>query len=122
MSEQDPGDVVTPTFVATARPDVAQVEIDGEVVLYDDRVKVMHRLSPTAGQVWRRLDGSGSLAEIAADLANVYQADPEQVLADVVATARQFGSAGLLVGVGDQEDADELATQRAGGAGSPFCP
>lgn len=107
MSEQDPVDVVTATFVATARSDVVQVEIDGEIVLYDDRAKVMHRLSPTAGQVWRCLDGSGSLAEIAADLADVYQADPGQVLTDVVGTARQFGSAGLLIGVGDLPDSED---------------
>jgi hypothetical protein len=101
----DPSEL-TETFVPAARPEVVHVEVDGEIVLYDDRAKVMHRLSPTAGQVWRCFDGSGSLAEIAADLAEVYQADPDQVLTDVVATARQFGSAGLLVGVGDPPDGD----------------
>jgi hypothetical protein len=106
VSEQDlvEAGTMTKAFVPTARPEVVQVEIDGELVLYDDSAKVMHRLSPSAGQIWRCLDGSGSLAEIAADLADVYQADPGQVLADVVATARQFGSAGLLVGVGDPSD------------------
>ncbi len=125
MSERDPDDVVTATFVATSRPDVAQVEIDGEIVLYDDRAKVMHRLSPTAGQVWRCLDGSGSLAEISADLADVYQADPGQVLADVVATARRFGSAGLLVGVGDppdSEDADDPPEHEPREPDGPFVP
>ena len=116
---------MTTTFVATARPDVAQVEIDGEIVLYDDRAKVMHRLSPTAGQVWRCLDGSGSLAEISADLSDVYQADPGQVLADVVATARRFGSAGLLVGVGDppdSEDADDPPGHEPREPDTPFVP
>lgn len=90
--------------MATARPDVTQVEVDGEIVLYDDTTNVMHRLNPTAGQVWHCLDGSGSLAEIAADLAEVYAVDPQQVLTEVVATVRQFGSAGLLVEVGDALD------------------
>jgi hypothetical protein len=108
VSERQPVDAVTEEFVATARSDVVQVEIDGEIVLYDDQARVMHRLSPTAGQVWRCLDGSGSLAEIAADLADVYQVDPALVLSEVVATARNFAMAGLLVGVGEpsgQEDA-----------------
>lgn len=126
MSEQDPVDVVTAMFIATARPDVVQVEIDGEIVLYDDSAKVMHRLNPIAGQVWRCLDGSGSLAEVAADLADVYQADPGQVLTDVVATARQFGSAGLLVGVGDPPDNtdthDPLDSREWAGSGHPFSP
>ena len=98
MSEQHHVDVVTGSFVPVARPEVVQVEIDGEIVLYDDSAKVMHRLSPTAGQVWRCLDGSGSLAEIAADLADIYQSDPGQVLTDVITTTREFESAGLLVG------------------------
>ena len=106
MSEEHPIDAgaITKAFVPIARPEVVQVEVDGEVVLYDDSTKAMHRLSPTAGQVWRCLDGSGSLAEIAADLADVYQADRGEILADVVATVRQFGSSGLLVGVGDPTD------------------
>jgi hypothetical protein len=107
VSEEHAVEAVTADFVATARPEVVQVEVDGEIVLYDDKAKVMHRLSPSAGQVWRCLDGSGSLAEIAGDLADVYQVDPAQVLSDVVATARQFGSAGLLVGVGDQPDEEQ---------------
>jgi hypothetical protein len=110
VSEEQAVEAVTAEFVAAARPEVVQVEVDGEIVLYDDRAKVMHRLSPTAGQVWRCLDGSGSLAEIAGDLADVYQVDPAQVLSDVVATARQFGSAGLLVGVGDQPDRQDPGT------------
>jgi hypothetical protein len=109
MSEEHATDVdaVTGEFVAMARPDVVQVEIDGEIVLYDDSAKVMHRLSPTAGQVWRCLDGSGSLAEIAADIADVYQMDMEHVLSDIIATVGEFESAGLLEGVGDGPEAEE---------------
>jgi hypothetical protein len=111
MSEEHATDVdaVTGELVARARPDVVQVEIDGEIVLYDDSAKVMHRLSPTAGQVWRCLDGSGSLADIAADIADVYQMDAEDVLNDIIATVDQFESAGLLEGVGDEPEAEELS-------------
>lgn len=109
MSKQESIDTgaLTETYVATARPDVVQVEVDGEIVLYDDSAKFMHRLSPTASQVWRCLDGSGSLEEIATDLADVYQVDVVQVLADVVTTTRQFASAGLLVGIGEPPDGDD---------------
>jgi hypothetical protein len=47
------------------------------------------------------------LAEIAVDLAEVYEVDAKQILADVLATARQFGSAGLLVGVAGPPDNDD---------------
>ena len=125
MSEEHSTDVdaVTGEFVAMARPDVVQVEIDGEIVLYDDSAKVMHRLSPTAGQVWRCLDGSGSLAEIATDIADVYQMDEEHVLRDIIATVGQFESAGLLEGVGDGPEGEESAerTEQEDLSG-PFVP
>ncbi len=96
-----PIEAVTPGFVAIARPEVVSVEIDGEVILYDDSRKKLHRLNPTASALWQCLDGSGTLAEVARDIADVYHADPDQVLADVVETARLLGAQGLLVGVGD---------------------
>jgi hypothetical protein len=115
--------MVTDSFVATARADVVQVEVDGEIVLYDDATRVMHRLSPTAGQVWRCLDGSGTLAEIAADLADVYQSNGEQVLADVITATRQFGSAGLLEGIGDPPDRKEaLGHAKSEDGQHPFVP
>lgn len=128
MGEEQPVDAenVTSGFTVTARPDVTEVEVDGEIVLYDDRAKVMHRLSPTAAQVWRCLDGSGTLAEVAADLADVYQVDPGQVLTDVVSTARQFGSAGLLVEVGDRTKTEDSAVSsdptEGEDAPGPFIP
>jgi hypothetical protein len=123
VNEEQTVETVTADFVATARPDVVQVEVDGEVVLCDDRVKVMHRLNPSAGVLWRCLDGSGSLAEIAGDLADVYQVDAAQVLNEVMATAQQFASAGLLVGVGDPPDQEDPPTPAEDGEREdPYSP
>jgi len=71
------------------RPDLQWVELDGEVVVYDDGV--LHKLDPIATVVWKALDGVTTLDELADELAEVYGADREQVLADVrawVAVAR----------------------------------
>lgn len=95
-ADSDPADLVTPAFVATARADVVSVEIDQEVVLYDDLSHRLHRLNATGATVWTCLDGSGTLAEIATDIAEVYGADEAQVLLDVLEVAREFARQGLL--------------------------
>ena len=101
MESDLPVEAITDEFVATARPDVVGVNVDGEMVLYDDSRRVMHRLNPTATAIWLCLDGSGTLAEIALDMADVYRVDPAQVLSGVIDMVREFGSKGLLVGVGE---------------------
>ncbi len=92
--------MIGPDSVLSARTGLAAVEIDGEIVLYDDGERRLHRLNPTAATVWRCLDGRGRLADIAHDIAEVYRTPAEQVLADVVQTARHLAAQGL-VGGGD---------------------
>ena len=99
MSPEIDVEAIGPGFVATVRPDVASVDVDGEVVLYDDGARVFHRLNPSASVLWACLDGASTLSEIAADLAEAYRVAPARVLDDVVSAARRFGAAGLLVGV-----------------------
>jgi hypothetical protein len=86
-------------FVPQARTSVADVEIDGEAVLYDEQAEALHVLNSTAALVWACCDGSGSVAAIADDLAQAFGADPGKVLADVVELVRRFGRSGLLVNV-----------------------
>lgn len=86
-------------IVVRRRFDVVDVELDGDVVLYDQRESASHVLNGTAGLVWQLLDGSACLGELAGDLAEAYGAELAVVRDDVVAVARQFGRQGLLEGV-----------------------
>jgi len=43
-------------------------EIEDEVVIYDRKANLAHRLNGPAAKVWRRLDGERSVGEIAGDL------------------------------------------------------
>lgn len=88
--------MIGPESKLTARTGLAEVEIDGEIVLYDDAERRLHRLNPPAATLWRCLDGSGSLAEIAHDIADVYGEAPDEVLATVVDTATQLRAEGLI--------------------------
>jgi hypothetical protein len=110
MSTELPSESITGVFIPSTRPDVAHVEVDGEVVLYDDVAKVMHRLNPTASVLWNCMDGSGTLIEIAGDLADAYRADAGAVLDDVVAVTRDLGDKGLLVGIRRSPDSPGVET------------
>jgi hypothetical protein len=121
-----PIDTIGPAFTATARGDIVAVEVDGEIVLYDDSRGILHRLNPTASALWQCLDGSGTLGEIAADIADVFEIDGDRVLADVLMAAREFATQGLLAGVGeppelDSEDRSEEGDQGPFFAESPSC-
>lgn len=89
---------IGPGYIGRIRPDLAYVEVDGEGVVYDDVLRKLHRLNRAAATLWLCLDGTGSLDEIARDVAAVYSADPAKVLSDMVRAAHQLAAQGLLVG------------------------
>lgn len=84
--------------VVTARSDVSSVELDGEIVLYDDGLRRFHRLNPTAATVWQCLDGSVALRDIAIDIAEIYDLEVATLLPQVVALTRSLAREGLLWG------------------------
>lgn len=78
--------------------DIHWTELDGIVVMVDERTGELHQLNPTASIVWQCLDGRSSLEEIASDIAEVAGADPEMVLSDIVALATDLDSRSVLAG------------------------
>ncbi len=59
------------------------VELDGEAVVYDAGSMDVHRLNPTATLILGFLDGSATVDEIAADVADVFGAPLDEVRAQV---------------------------------------
>jgi Coenzyme PQQ synthesis protein D (PqqD) len=88
-------------FVPVARPGVGSVLVDREIVLgciADDRMQTV-ALNQSGSIVWQCFDGSGTIDEIAADIAEVFGTEVAEVRTDVIALARAVGEAGFLVGV-----------------------
>jgi hypothetical protein len=50
-------------------PRILQVEVRGDVVLYDPSDRSLHRLRPDAAAVWELLDGTTSTQELAREVA-----------------------------------------------------
>lgn len=89
-------DDIGPHFVAHQRQQVVTVEIEGEVIVYDEVQEVAHLLSPTATIVWELLDGRSRLEEVAVDLAQAFDVSTELVLGDVLKLVQEFARQGLL--------------------------
>jgi hypothetical protein len=91
------------TFVPRRAAAAYTVELDGEAVILDEDRNRLHHLNPMATLVWACFDGTGSIDEIAADLARAFTSEPTQVARDVLELARDLGSEGLLDGVDDDK-------------------
>ena len=81
-----------------ARDDLAVVELDGEAVVFDERTSDLHYLNPTATLVFGLCDGTGTVEELAADIAAAYGADEGAIRRDVAAAVDEFARSGLLTG------------------------
>jgi len=98
-------------FVAHPRREVVTVEIDGDAVVYDELQETAHLLNPTGAIVWKLLDGETRLDELSADLAEVFGAGVDEVLADVVLLVQELGQRGLLEHVAGERFSDLDVTE-----------
>ena len=82
------------------RQDLAAVELDGEAVLYDESNASLHHLNATATIVFSFCDGSSTVKEMSAEIAQAFRADAGQVEREVRKLLRSFRESGLLDGSG----------------------
>lgn len=87
------------SFVPRRTPRACTEVLDGECVILDDDGNHLHHLNPSATLVWSCFDGTGTVAEIARDLAAEFGSDPATTEADVLALTSDLGARGLLVDV-----------------------
>jgi hypothetical protein len=78
------------------RADVNVRIVDGEVVVLDRQSNLIHQLNHTASYIWDRCDGQSTVAEIANQLAAVFDVDANTASQDVATTIMQLHSRGLL--------------------------
>jgi len=87
------------SFVPKQAAAAYTVELDGEAVVLDEARNRLHHLNPTATLVWACFDGTGTIDEIAADLASEFGSAHDDVAVDVLQLAHDLGAEGLLEGV-----------------------
>jgi hypothetical protein len=99
MNDLDPPCDVTRSSVVTHAPQAVFVETDGAGVILDGSDGEVHHLNGTAALVWKFLDGSCTLGELAADFTVALDAPHDDVLRDVLDIVEQFLDARIAVPV-----------------------
>lgn len=78
----------TGNFVAT--------QVDDEILIVDLEGGELFSLTGTAKAVWQAIDGQRSEEEIARQMAQLYEADPQVISNDVAGLLSQFEDAALI--------------------------
>jgi hypothetical protein len=76
--------------------DVLELDMGDGLILYNHDGDLVHHLNPSAGIVWALCDGSASVSEIGADIAETYSLDPDEVTAEAAAVIAEFQALGLV--------------------------
>jgi len=96
------------------RQDLAVVELDGEAVIYDEDSGDLHHLNPTATLVYGLCDGSATVAELAADIGEVFGLPAGEVERQVRSLLRELRSQGLLETASANGNAVRATARKAG--------
>jgi hypothetical protein len=88
---------------------------EGEVVLFRESTRMVHRLNSVAGAVWLVCDGETAVASMADELGEVFGVDPTTLTDGIHEALNQLAAEGLFVGAGEPgrvylEPVEELAS------------
>ena len=76
--------------------DLEFMEIDGEIVIYDELDDAIHHLNPTASMIWLSCDGTATIAELAGQFAAAAGLPHGQIEGDITSAVRELSRAGLM--------------------------
>jgi len=78
------------------RADVLELDMGDGLILYNHDGDLVHHLNPSAGIVWALCDGSASVSELGADIAETYGLDADAVSGEVASVIAEFEALGLV--------------------------
>ena len=78
------------------RPDIVVESLDEELLLFDAEAGMGYVLNPTAARIWRLLDGTRSVRDIAEQLVGIYALSLEEALAELEPLLESMRGAGLF--------------------------
>jgi hypothetical protein len=78
------------------RSDLISRLVEGEVAVLDRRADLIHQFNATAGFIWQRCDGQLTRRDIAAQLVEAFEVDPDTAAASVNSALERFSELGLL--------------------------
>ncbi len=91
-----------------ARVDVRVVDLGSELMICDDRRKLVHILNSTARRIWDLCDGTHSVREISEEVNRLYPAvEVGQIQRDVEQALGSLDEKEMIVWVTEEVEAEE---------------
>lgn len=75
------------------------LSVAGTSYLLHAPTRAVHRLNDSGQLIWQLFDGTATIEDLAADVADVFGASQPAISGDLVAFVRSLGEGGLLKGV-----------------------
>ena len=85
-----------PALKPKARADLTFVQIEDEAILYDPENVQLHHLNPSAALIFQLCDGSGTVKELARDIAEELGLPQDDIHRQVKQIVRHFRHSGIL--------------------------
>jgi PqqD family protein of HPr-rel-A system len=80
------------------RTDLTFVKVEDEAILYDPESVRLHHLNPSAALIFQLCDGSGTVKELARDIAEELGLPQDDILRQVRQVVGHFKHSGILDG------------------------
>jgi Coenzyme PQQ synthesis protein D (PqqD) len=88
------------------REGVLDIDMGDGFILFDDASSLVHHLNPSATLIWQLCDGTGTVADLARDIAAEYELDEPTIRSQVAEVIAEFDALELV------EDARNLFSER----------
>jgi hypothetical protein len=92
-------DDIDSSYRPKPRPEITATELDGVIVLYDERYGTCHELNASASAIWARIDGTMTVAQLVDELAARYALDHATIERDAIRLLRHLGELRVLDGI-----------------------
>ncbi|MFN7964608.1 MAG: PqqD family protein [Acidobacteriota bacterium] len=86
-----------------ARVDLKSVDLESELLIYDERRRLVHLLNSTARRIWQMCDGTHRVDEITSEVTRLFPEQPlSQVQSDVEQALSSMESQDIIVWVSEE--------------------
>jgi len=93
-------------YVPRRRQGVLDIDMGDGFILFDDASSLVHHLNPSATLIWQLCDGTGTVRDLARDIAAEYSLDEPTIRSQVAEVIAEFDALELV------EDARNLFSER----------
>ncbi len=97
-------------YAPRRREGVLEIDMGDGLILFDDDASLVHHLNPSATLIWQLCDGTGTVQQLARDIANGYGLDASSLTTQVAVVVAELDALELVEDATGNEVLHERAT------------